>query len=160
MSNVTPIPEGFHAITPHLCVKGAAKAIDFYKAAFGAEEIRRESMPGDDRLMHALIRIGDSLVMLADDFPEWNNGKSNAPDASVSTGTTFHMYVTDAHAAMARAEAAGCTVKMPVTEMFWGDLYGAITDPFGHHWAIATRIKVPTPEEHQAAMAAMMSHSK
>lgn len=159
MSTIPPIPAGFHSITPHLCVKGAAKAIEFYKAAFGAEEIRRMPMPGDERLMHAAIRIGDSIVMLVDDFPEWRGGKGGTPEALGGSPVTIHLYVTDARAAMAQAEAAGCNVTMPVNEAFWGDLFGACTDPFGHHWTIATQVRIPTPEESAAALAAMFSES-
>ncbi len=154
--SVQPIPEGFRTLTAHLVVDGGAKAIDFYRKAFGAEEINRMPAP-DGRLMHAEIRIGDSVVMLADDFPEWMGGQSRSPKALGNTPVTLHLYVRDADAAFARAVEAGCEVKMPLMDMFWGDRYGTVADPFGHQWSIATHVRDMTPAEIEVAMKEMMS---
>lgn len=144
MSNaVKSVPEGMHTLTPHLVCKDAAKAIDFYKAAFGAVEFMR--MPGPDgRLMHASVQIGDSMLMLVDEMPEWGN---LGPNARGGASVTVHMMVPNADAVFNQAIAAGATVKMPIADMFWGDRYGVLVDPFGHVWSVATRIKDMTPEE-------------
>lgn len=136
---------------------GAAQAIDFYRRAFGAEELMRLPMPGDpDKLMHAALRIGDSIVMLADFFPGCP-GATEVGDSPV----TIHLYVADADATMATAVAAGAEVTMPLADMFWGDRYGQIRDPFGHRWSIATHLRELSPEEMEKgaaeAMAAMAS---
>jgi len=141
MSQVKPIPEGFHSITPHLCVKGAAQAIDFYKQAFGAEEIFRMPSP-DGRIMHAEIKIGDSIVMLADEFPEMCE-----PTTWGNPPVTIHLFVRDADAVFERAIGAGAKAGMPIQDMFWGDRYGSLKDPFGHNWSIATRKRDLSPEE-------------
>jgi uncharacterized glyoxalase superfamily protein PhnB len=141
MSQVKPIPEGFHSVTPHLCVKGAAKAIDFYKQAFGAEEISSMSSP-DGRVLHAEIKIGDSIVMLADEFPEMGQ-----PVTWGNPPVTIHLFVPDADAVFERAVAKGATVGMPIQDMFWGDRYGSLKDPFGHNWSIATRKRDLSEEE-------------
>jgi uncharacterized glyoxalase superfamily protein PhnB len=149
MSKVNPIPEGFHTVTPHLIIKGADKAIEFYKKAFGAEEVCRMPAP-DGSVMHAEIRIGSSRVMLAEENAEWFcfGPKESSP-------VTIHLYVPDCDAAMKRAQGAGATVTMPAENMFWGDRFGKLKDPFGHHWSIATHTSDPTPEEMKKAMAAM-----
>jgi PhnB protein len=155
---VKPIPEGFHSVTPHLAIDGAAAAIDFYKKAFGAVELGR--MPAQDgkRLMHAMIRIGDSVIMLADAFPEYGG---QGPKALGGTPVTVHLYVPDSDKVFAQAVAAGAKVAMPIADMFWGDRYGQVTDPFGHRWSIATKKKDMTPEEMAAAgKAAMAAMSK
>ena len=151
-TNVKPIPEGMHSITPHLTCAGAAEAIEFYKKAFNAVEGGR--MPGPDgKLMHAQMMIGDSHIMLVDEFPEWG-GKG--PKMLGGTPVAIHMYVNDADAIFKQAVAAGATVKMAMADMFWGDRYGVVIDPFGHMWSIATHIKDMTPEEMaQAGKAAM-----
>lgn len=142
-TNVKPVPEGMHTITPHLTCAGAAEAIEFYKKAFNAVEGGR--MPGPDgRLMHAQLMIGDSHIMLVDEFPEWG-GKG--PKMLGGTPVAIHMYVTDADAIFKQAVAAGATVKMEMADMFWGDRYGAVIDPYGHQWSIATHIKDMSPEE-------------
>jgi PhnB protein len=149
---VKPIPEGMHSITPHLICAGAADAIEFYKKAFGAIEMGRMPGPGG-KLMHAMIKIGDSAVMLVDEVPEWGN---KGPKALNGTPVTIHLYVPDADATFNTAVAAGATAKMPLADMFWGDRYGVLIDPFGHSWSIATHIKDMTPEEMaQATKAAM-----
>lgn len=142
---------GMSLITPHIVCRDAAKAIDFYRAAFGAEEIMR--MPGPDgRLMHASIRINGAVVMMHDEFPE-HGGLS--PLSLGGTPVTIHLMVDDADAAAERAVAAGAAIVMPVEDQFWGDRYGVVKDPFGHHWSIATPSWPPkTPEEIAAAMPA------
>jgi PhnB protein len=149
---VKPIPDGMHSITPHLVCAGAADAIEFYKKAFGAVEGGR--MPGPDgKLMHAQIMIGDSHIMLADEFPDWG---SVGPKALGGTPVTIHLYVPNADEVFQRALDSGATVKMPIGDMFWGDRYGIVTDPFGHSWSIATHMKDMTPEEMAAAGKAAM----
>lgn len=147
-----PIPAAQQGFIPHLCCSPCAGAIDFYKKAFGAEEIGRMSAPGGDRIMHAEIRIDGKAVFLADDFPEYCNGKSSNPHALGGTPVTIHRYVADCDAAVKRAIDAGATPLMPVQDMFWGDRYGVVVDPFGHRWSIATHLKDLTPEEMQRAM--------
>lgn len=138
-----PIPEGYHTITPHLVIRGATRAIDFYRAAFGAEELFR--MPGPDgRIMHAELRIGDSRVMLSDEDPA---GGAKAPDALGGTTGALLLYVADVDTWVDRAVKAGAKVTAPVADMFWGDRYGRIQDPFGHSWALATHKEDLTPEE-------------
>lgn len=144
MAPIQRIPDGFNTVTPHLIVDGAAKAIDFYRAAFGAEEVIRMPMPGNpSQLMHAQIRIGNSMLMLADVFA----GCSKGPDGSGMTPVTIHLYVEDADAAFAQALAAGAKAEMPLEDTFWGDRYGQLTDPFGHRWSIATHVHDYTPEQ-------------
>jgi PhnB protein len=140
---VLPVPEGFRTVTPHLICAGAAAAIEFYQKAFGAVELIR--LPaGNGKLMHACIRIGDSPVMLFDEAPEWG---ANGPKALRGSPVIIHLFVEDADALFARAVKAGATVKMPVTDMFWGDRYGQLVDPFGHEWSIATHQRDLSPEE-------------
>ena len=140
---VKPIPEGMHTVTPHLVCAGAVEAIDFYKKAFNAMEITR--IPGQQgKLIHALIRIGDSTVMLIDEFPEWN---SFGPKALKGTSVTLHLYVEDADTFVKRAVEVGAKIIMPLDDMFWGDRYGVIEDPFGHRWSVATHMRDVSPEE-------------
>lgn len=141
-------------LIPHLVVSSSVDAIEFYKEAFGAEEICRIPAPDGKRTMHAAVLIGGQQVMLADDFPEYCEGKSHTPQALGGTPVTLHRYVDDCDAAIARAEKAGATVKMPATDMFWGDRYGQITDPFGHVWALATPQKELSMEEINEGMKA------
>ncbi len=151
MSTIKPIPEGMHSVTPHLVCADAANAIDFYRRAFGAVEAAR--LPGlSGKLMHAMIRIGDSAVMLVDEMPEFG---SLGPAALHGTPVTLHLYVEDADAVFARAVEAGATVKMPLADMFWGDRYGIVIDPFGHQWSIATHIRDVGREEMRQAIEAM-----
>jgi uncharacterized glyoxalase superfamily protein PhnB len=147
-AQVEPIPKDMHSVTPHLVCEGAADAIEFYKKAFHAVEMMR--LPGPNgKVMHAGLRIGDSTIMLADDFPEYGG---LGPKALKGSPVTLHLYVTDVDAAFQQALAAGATVRMPVADMFWGDRYGQVTDPFGHHWSIATHIRDVAPDEMMAAM--------
>jgi uncharacterized glyoxalase superfamily protein PhnB len=137
-----------HSITPHLVCAGGANAIDFYKKAFNAEEMM--SLPGKDgKLMHGCIRIGDSLVMLTDEYPEWG---VFGPGSLNGTTVTIHMQVEDADSHFNQAVEAGCTIHMPMADMFWGDRYGIVKDPYGHLWSIATHIRDVSPEELQAAI--------
>lgn len=152
MSETTAsIPEGYHTITPHLVCEGAANAIAFYQQAFGAVEIGRLATP-DGRIAHAELRIGDSRLMLADAFPEMG---SRGPLALGGSATVMHLYVPDADAAWDQAIAAGASAVMPLADMFWGDRYGQLADPFGHKWSVATRLREVTPAEMQEAMAQM-----
>lgn len=147
-----PIPAGQHSITPHLIIKGASEAIEFYKRAFGAEEISRMPFPGKDgamKLGHAELMIGDSKLFLADEFPE-----QGGVGPGQTSPVTLHLYVTDADATFAQAVKAGATVRMPLADMFWGDRYGQVIDPFGHHWSIAEHVEDLTPEQMQKKMAA------
>lgn len=147
-----PIPPGSEGMIPHLVCSPCGEAIEFYKKAFGAEEIARMPGPEGPRLMHAEIRIGKSLVFLADDFPEFCGGQSQTAIALKGTPVTIHRYVEDCDAAMKRAAEAGATVTMPAMDMFWGDRYGVVTDPYGHKWSFATHLKDLTPDEMQAGM--------
>lgn len=146
------IPAGFHSVTPHLIVKGAAEAIEFYKRAFGAEELCRIPGPDGGKLIHAAIQIGTSKVFLVDEFPEFG---SVAPQNS--TPITLHLYVEDADAAFDKAVEAGATATAPPADMFWGDRYGRLVDPFGHHWSIASHLEDVAPEQLQERMAAAFS---
>jgi uncharacterized glyoxalase superfamily protein PhnB len=148
-----PIPAGQRTITPHLVIKGASEAIEFYKRAFGAEEHFKMPMPcpgGGMKIGHAELQIGDSKLFLADEFPEFG---SVAPGAS--SPVSIHLYVTDVDAAFARAVDAGAKVTMPLANQFWGDRYGKVVDPFGHHWSLAEQIEAVTPEQMRERMAAM-----
>ena len=145
-TNAKPIPDGYHSITPYLSIKGAAAALDFYKQAFGAEEIYRLAMP-DGRLGHAEIQIGDSRIMMADEMPEMSDAVAKSPRSL--GGTTFGLcfYVADVDARFLRAVAAGATVKRPVKDQFYGDRSGTVEDPFGHLWTIATHVEDVSMEE-------------
>lgn len=151
MSTVKPVPEGFRTLTPHITVKGARKAIGFYQQAFGAEELVVHSMP-DGTVMHASLRIGDSILMLNDEFPQMG---AKGPQTIGGTAVTLHLFVADVDKAFDRAVKAGATIVMPVADQFWGDRYGLLTDPFGHQWSIATHKKDVSPEELKVAMASM-----
>jgi uncharacterized glyoxalase superfamily protein PhnB len=140
-----PIPDGFHTITPYLMIEGAADAIEFYKKAFGATELFRMPEKGGKRLMHAEIRIGDSIIMLGDVFPEFGHGDA--------TSNGLHLYVTDVDTVFKQAIAAGATEVMPIADMFWGDRYGKLRDPFGQNWSLATHIRDLSPDEMKAAAA-------
>jgi PhnB protein len=145
------IPQGMHSVTPHLVCAGAAKAIEFYKQAFGAQEGAR--LPGPDgRLMHASVKIGDSQVMLVDEMPEWG---ALGPKSLKGTPVTIHLYVEDVDAFVERAVKAGAKVTMPVADQFWGDRYGKLEDPFGHHWSVATHVRDVSVEEMREAMRQM-----
>jgi PhnB protein len=144
MNRIKPIPNGFHTLTPHLVVKGASQAIEFYKKAFGAEELGRMAGPDGKSVMHADLKIGDSHVFLVDEFPEMD---CRGPESIGGTPVTIHVYVEDVDAAFGKAVAAGAQVRMPLADMFWGDRYGVLTDPFGHSWSMASHKEDLTPEE-------------
>jgi PhnB protein len=140
------------AVTPHLVVDDAAAAIDFYVAAFGAKEIGR--VPGPDgKLVHAALTINGFTVMLNDDFPEMCGGKSMTPKALGGTPVTIHLTVTDVESAFSRAVDAGATVVAPLEDQFWGDRYGVVEDPFGHHWSMGQPVREVSMEEIEQAMA-------
>jgi len=156
-----PVPSGFHTLTPSLVLKDARKAIDFYKRAFGAEEVDVMTGP-DGRVMHAEIKIGDSIFMMGEENPAWPAFKS--AESMGGSPISMHLYVADADAAFKRAIDAGAKSEMPLDNAFWGDRYGKVRDPFGYVWGIATRIKDMTHEEMAAAgrewMAKMAAASK
>jgi PhnB protein len=151
------IPKNFRTVTPHLTIEGASNAIKFYKKAFGAKELSRMKTPDGKRLMHAMIKIGNSVVMLNDAFPEWG-GKG--PQALGGSAVVVHLYVEDADKVFKKALKAGATAAMPIADMFWGDRYGLLVDPFGHRWAVATHKKNMSPAQMaKAAKAAMAQHA-
>jgi PhnB protein len=144
------------AVIPHLVVDDAAAAIDFYVAAFGAEEVGR--VPGPDgRLIHAAVKINGFTVMLNDDFPEMCGGKSMTPKSLGGTPVTIHLTVTDVDTKFQRAVDAGATVVMAVEDQFWGDRYGVLADPFGHNWSLGQPVREVSMEEIQSAMSAEAS---
>jgi uncharacterized glyoxalase superfamily protein PhnB len=142
-----PVPPGFHTLTIHLTVRGCAEYIDFLKRAFSAVEISRSPGPGG-KLMHASVQVGDSVLMLNDDFPEMGG----PPIAEGNWPLRLNLYVPDADATWAQAIAAGCQVVFPLQDQFWGDRYGQVRDAAGFVWAIATHMEDLTPEEMQARM--------
>ena len=155
-SAVKPIPDGMHSLTPYLICKNAAEAIAFYTKAFNAVEQVR--LPGPDgKVMHATLKIGDSMLMLTDEWPEH---QAFGPLTLNGTPVTIHHYVEDVDASFKQAVDAGATVKVPVTDMFWGDRYGQVKDPFGHSWSLATHKRDLSPEEIQQAMSAMECSSQ
>ena len=142
-AKIQPVPKGFHTITPHLNVRDATQALNFYKRAFDAVETVRMPGPGG-KILHAEIRIGDSHLFLADEMPEWG---SRSPQTIGGTATAICLYVDDADAVFNQAVSAGAKVVMPLADQFWGDRYGKLADPFGHEWAVATHLEDLTPEE-------------
>jgi PhnB protein len=152
---ISPIPKGYHSVTPYLTASDGAKALDFYTRAFGARVTER--MPGPDgKLMHAEMRIGDSVVMLSDEMPQ---SKCKAPTSLGGATAMLVLYIPNVDRAFRRAVDAGCQVVAPVADMFWGDRYGAVQDPFGNVWGLATHTEDVRPAEMkrraQAAMAQM-----
>jgi PhnB protein len=153
-SAVSPVPKGFHTLTPHIVVNDAKAAADFYHRAFGAEVMGLSFGP-DGKVMHAQVRIGDSILMFADEYPEWN---SPAPSRTkTDTCVRLHLYVEDADKVFASAVEAGAKVVMPLETQFWGDRYGQVLDPFGHRWSIATHVKDLTQDEMKVAAEAAMT---
>lgn len=150
--SIQPIPPGHENLIPILVCDPAAEAIEFYKKAFGAVEIHRLPAPDGKRILHAALRIGSSFFFLGDDFPEFCGGKSQSPKGLKGTPVTMHHYVENCDAAIKRAQDAGATVLLAAQDMFWGDRFGVIIDPFGHKWSFGTRLKDLTPAEMQAAM--------
>jgi PhnB protein len=154
-SPVKRVPQGYHTVTPHLVVRGGAEAIEFYKKAFGARELRRAPGPDGKSIMHAEIQIGDSRVFLNDEFPDMG---AISPLGLKGSPVTIHLYVEDVDRVFQQAVQAGAKVGMPLADQFWGDRYGTIVDPFGHHWSIASHVKDMTPEEMQKAAAAAFAN--
>jgi PhnB protein len=140
---VNPIPDGYHSVTPYIVVDGGARAIEFYKQAFGATELFRMAGP-DGKIGHAEIKIGDSHVMLADEHPEMN---ARSPQAFGGSPVSLMLYVEDVDATVGRALEAGATLTRPVADQFYGDRTGGVTDPFGHFWYVATHVEDVPPEE-------------
>lgn len=153
---VKAVPEDYHTITPYMTVRDAARAIDFYKQAFGATERNVMKAP-DGKVMHAELMIGDSVFMLADEFPEYG---ALSPQSTGGAGMGLHIYTEDVDSAFDRAVKAGATVEMPVADMFWGDRYGKLADPFGHKWSVATHKRDMSPEEMEKEMMAQMPVQK
>jgi PhnB protein len=141
------IPVGFHTLTPYLCVRGAAEAIDFYKRAFGAQAIHISHWPGTEKVMNAQLRIGDSMLMLNDEFPP----NAQSPEFYGGSPASVHMYVEEVDKVYNHAVAAGAMPEMPPADMFWGDRYARVKDPFGHTWSLATHLRDMTGEEMQQA---------
>ena len=156
---VQAVPAGYHTVTPYLTVNDGAGALEFYKRAFGARETERMPGPGG-KLMHAELRIGDSVVMLSDEFPGMSTCK--APKSLGGTTGSIFLYLADVDPAFRKAVEAGCKVLMPLTNMFWGDRFGKLEDPFGNQWTMATHVEDVTPDEMRRraadAMARMGQH--
>jgi len=150
--SVKAVPDGYHTLTPYMTVRDAARAIEFYKQAFGAVE-KGVSLTPDGKVMHAELRIGDSVIMLADEFPEFG---SLSPQSTGGAGMGLHIYTEDVDAAFDRAVKAGAVTEMPVMDMFWGDRYGKLKDPFGHKWSIATHKRDMSMEEMEDAQKEFM----
>ncbi len=157
-AKIEPIPPGFNTITPHLAINGAAQAIEFYKRAFGAKEFERERQATPDgKLIHGRIKIGDSIVMMADVFP----GSPLKDPMSAGTSTvTLHIYSKDVDKLWDRATAAGAKVTMPLDNQFWGDRYGQLQDPFGHHWSVGQKVKMSPKEMKEKQEQAMSMFSQ
>jgi PhnB protein len=149
-NKVNPIPPGMHTVTPFLICRGAAEAIEFYQKAFGAVELSRFVGSPHGKILHA--RIGDSVIMLNDEMPDWEN---YGPQHFNGSPVHIHLYVQNAEASFEQALRAGATAVMPLADMFWGDRYGKLLDPFGHRWSIASRVREVTPEEMAQAMKQM-----
>jgi len=164
MSDANPIPADRPFVVPYMTIGartdgsagGAADAIEWYTAAFGAQETYRQMAPGGDKVLHAEMVLGGGLLYLSDDFPEWS-GEHSAPAALNGSTVTMHRYVADCDATINKAVELGAEVLMPPADMFWGDRFGSIRDPFGHKWSIATHVRDVTPEEMEAAAAAMFA---
>jgi PhnB protein len=143
-TEVKPVQEGFHTITPSLIVNDGARALDFYRKAFGAEVLNSHTTPDGSKVVHSEIKIGDSIFFLNDEFPEMG---ARSPVSLGGSSITLILSVKDADSDFARAVEAGATPVMPVAEMFWGDRWGVVMDPFGHNWAFCTHVKDVSPEE-------------
>ncbi len=141
-----------NTVTPHLVCKDAEKAIEFYKKAFGAEERFRLNTPDKKKVLHASLSIGNSAIMLADEFPDWG---SVGPETLKGTPVVIHLYVEDADSVFDRAVKAGAAITMPLQDMFWGDKYGQLRDPFGHSWSVATHVRDVSLEEMEQAAKTM-----
>ena len=155
-AKIDPVPKGFRTVTPYLSINGAAAAIDWYKKAFGAREIVREPTP-DGKLMHAQIRIGDSILMMSDVFP---GTSSQSPDVLGNSSVTLQVYVKNVDKLWQQAVDAGAEITMPLDNMFWGERYGQLTDPFGHHWSLSEQIKMSKAERDEKQKQAMAMFSQ
>jgi PhnB protein len=159
-AKVKSIPKGYHTVTPYLVLNDCARALDFYRNAFGAQEVSRMDGPGG-KVMHAEIRIGDSMIMLSDEMP---GSACRSPQSLGGTTTSIFLYVDDVDSFMRQAQNAGARIDMPAADMFWGDRYGKLTDPFGHSWGAATHKEDVAPDEMkkraQAFMAQMAQQSR
>ncbi len=144
MPNVKPVPDGFHTVTAGLCIHGADRALEFYQKAFGAQVVTRVPAP-DGKIMHAEIKIGDSIVFVSDEFPDM--GSCRSPETLKGTSSGLFLYLPNVDAAFDRAVKAGAKVLMPLADMFWGDRFGQVQDPFGHVWSLATHTEDLTPEQ-------------
>jgi PhnB protein len=154
MANKTkPIPDGYHSVTPYLSLRNAAEALAFYKKAFGAVELYRMDMPGG-KIGHAEIQIGNSRIMLADEFPEMPDVVCRSPRTIGGTSVGFNVYLEDVDARFKEAVEAGAVVKRPVKDQFYGDRSGTVEDPFGHVWTLSTHVEDVSPEEMAKRMAA------
>jgi uncharacterized glyoxalase superfamily protein PhnB len=149
------VPDGYHTLTPHLICRDAARAVEFYKQAFGAVKKGGVMTGPDGKIMHAELRIGDSLLMIADESPGFG---SLSPQSIGGSGMGLHIYVEDVDSAFDRAIGAGAVVEMPIMDMFWGDRYGKLVDPFGHKWSIATHKRDMTAKEIEDAQGDFMEH--
>jgi PhnB protein len=143
-NGIKGVPDGYHTLTPHLTIKGASQAMDFYKRAFGAEELGRAAGPDGQTIMHGEMRIGDSRFFLNDEFPEMG---CRSPQSIGGSPVTIHIQVEAVDTIFNQAVAAGAKVSMPLADMFWGDRYGKLIDPFGHEWSLATHQEDVPPEE-------------
>lgn len=146
-----PVPRGFHTVTPYLVIDGAAQALEFYKKAFGAKELERQPVPGG-KLMHARVKIGDSIVMMSDEFP----GSGAKAPSNIGTSTvTLHIYAKNVDKLWQQALDAGAKSTMPLDNQFWGERYGQLSDPFGHRWSISARVKMIRKEMEEKQKQAM-----
>lgn len=146
MSEVKAVPQGFHTITPHLTVRNAAQAIEFYKNAFGAEVL--SVMKDGDAVMHASLKIGDSMLMLNDEYPQMG---CLSPQSANGTSVVLHIYTENVDDFFNRAVSAGATVTMPLMDQFWGDRYGQVVDPYGHKWSLAAHVRDMSADEMRKA---------
>ncbi|HLK88281.1 MAG TPA: VOC family protein [Polyangia bacterium] len=153
MAKVNPVPAGYHSVTPYISVKGAAQALDFYQRAFGAEVVVRMDMP-DGRVGHAEMKIGDSVVMLADEMPEMADAITRSPQTLGASSFGLMIYLDGVDARFKQAVDAGAKVKRPLQDQFYGDRTGTIEDPFGHIWTLGTHIEDVPPDEMKKRMAA------
>ncbi len=155
-AKVNPIPPGMRSITPHLVIKGASQALEFYKKAFSAKELEKAPLP-DGKLMHASIKIGDSVVMMADEFPGSN---MKAPDSAGTTTVALHIYTKNVDKLWQQALDAGAKIAMPLENQFWGERFGQLLDPFGHQWSMSQRIKMSPKEMKEKEQKAMAMFSQ
>jgi PhnB protein len=151
--SVKRVPQGFHTVTPHLTVRGGAEMIEFYKKAFGAKELRRSVAPDGKLLLHAELQIGDSRVLLNDEFPQMG---AKSPLELNFSPVTIHLFVEDVDSLYQQAIDAGAKVVMPLADQFWGDRYGIIQDPSGHHWSLASHIRDLNPQQLKEASDAIL----